>query len=659
MCGLAGFIKNDISINPVNAENLAIKMSKLLKHRGPDNQSFWKSFDNEIYFSHSRLSILDLSNRGNQPMASKSGRYVISYNGEIYNHMKIREVLNQNAFNSWSSTCDTETLIEAIEVLGIEKTLNLIEGMFAFSLWDKKEKTLYLARDRFGQKPLYYGFVNSSFVFGSELNVIKCFPKFNKKISNDALNLFLNYSYIPEPYSIFENIYKLKPGEVLKINLSKVDYKNRSDLKNLVEKKKWFNIHKAKKIDYDLKNLNNCVDFLDNLLKKSISQTLVSDLPVGSFLSGGVDSSLVSAIAQKLSNKKIETFSVGFENDDFNEAVYAREVSNHIKSNHNELIISSEKIDNVFSSIIDVYDEPFADSSQIATSIISNFAREKVKVVLTGDGADELFGGYNRYLYIDQIWQKTLYLPVKVKKTIGAIISKLNTKNLIIFLNIINNFFYRKNKFPQFENKIEKISRVLLNSNSQLDMYFSLLKVDNDNIHLKNRSLEYYYENELKKINNENSTNDQLKMMRIDQMFYLTGDILHKVDRAAMNIGLETRIPFLNYEIYNFSRNIPFEFIIKNKKTKFIIKELSKRYLPEKVYKRRKMGFSIPLNSWIKKNSKKFISDFENDKDQFNSLNLNLKSILNKFNDHSTGKKDWSGYLWNLIILQNWLKRNI
>lgn len=655
MCGIAGFYNNDKTLNFSDAIIISRKMSETLNHRGPDYQNTWHNNSN-LFFAHSRLSILDLSEKGHQPMISHSKRYVITYNGEIYNHKSIRLKIENEKKIHWKSECDTETLIESIEAFGLEKTLNLIDGMFAFALWDCIKQTLYLARDKHGEKPLYYGFANNSLVFGSSISAINCYPNLKKKISNEAIKLYLKFSYIPEPYSIFNNVYKVNPSEFIMIRFSDLKSKN-DDIKNYLKKDYWYKKDHIKKIDPKI-DQRKYTDDLDKLLTNSVTNTLISDVPIGCFLSGGIDSSLISSIAQKVSKNKIQTFSIGFQDKEFDELKYSRIVSKHIGSDHNELVIDNEKIFSVFENIHNIYDEPFSDSSQIPSVILAEFVKKKVKVALTGDGADELFGGYNRYVYTKELWKVIKFIPFNFRKIIGNLVSKISIKNIFLLTKI---FKLLKLNFPQMKDKIEKISNILIVCKSEIDMYFLLTQIYNDvnrSIYLNTSNKKNNYSTEINKILNNQNFNNQEKMMLIDQNTYLSGDILHKVDRASMNFGLETRLPFLDSKIYEFSKNLPLKNKINGTNGKWILKEISKKYLPMEIIKRKKMGFSIPLRKWIGQNILKIENNFIKNSDRFIDINIDPNMILKYLKEHRNGSKDWSNYIWSLVVLDKWMDKN-
>ena len=395
MCGFAGFLGSAFDIN---TSQILINMAKVIKHRGPDSYGIWHDANTGIGFSHCRLSILDLSEAGHQPMISHSGRYVVVFNGEIYNHLYLRHKLEKTSEGlTWRSLSDTETLLQAFEIWGVSKTLSLISGMFSIALWDKKLHELTLARDRFGEKPLYYGWqtseLGSHFLFGSELKSLKKHPSFKNKINRDALTLFLRYNYVPTPYSIYDQIWKLPAGHFIVIN------QNNLSTKTIPKAKQYWSLNRvAIKNNRSSWKMNDesSIDKLEKLLLNVVSKQMFADVPLGAFLSGGIDSSLIVSLMQKQSEKQIKTFTIGFNEDHFNEAKQAKLIAKHLGTEHTELYLEASDAISTIASLPNIYDEPFADSSQIPTYLISKLAKHNVTVALTGDGGDELFCGYNR-----------------------------------------------------------------------------------------------------------------------------------------------------------------------------------------------------------------------------------------------------------------------
>ena len=650
MCGIVGIISPNIK-SETELKSEIIKMSNKISHRGPDSDGFWLDARNNLALGHKRLSILDLSSNGNQPMISSNKRYVIVFNGEIYNHLQIRKnLVNSNI--SWKGNSDTETLLEAINILGIKKALNLCIGMFAFGLWDTQEKTLTLVRDRFGEKPLYYGWVNDCFVFSSELKSIKSISGFNNKVSRNSIAQYLQFNYIPSPLSIYENIYKLEKSKIIHLKSTF------NMVKEIKSERYWSldNIIKESKNNMLIEE-KETIKLIKNSLKDSVKLQMISDVPIGSFLSGGIDSSLITSIMQEHSSKSISTFTVGFEEFGFDESFYAKKISNHLNTNHNEIFIKSKEALNVIPNLSSIYDEPFSDSSQIPTFLLSKFARNDVTVILSGDGADELFGGYNRYTLTPIIWAKISILPFPIRKAIGQILSSVPIQLLDLFGAFLNAFLSDKKKISRFGDKIHKMSR-RFEISSNLDEFNYSFSKEWDNVqyifkqHKEEGLIRYFnrYENLHLKSPTE-------RMMYQDINHYMTDDILCKVDRASMANSLETRIPFLNHNLVELSWRVPENLKIKNKKGKWILREILKNYIPEDLYERPKSGFAIPLAQGLRGPLKEWANSLINKKTIDEEGYFYFENIEKMWSEHLTGRYDWSSRLWCILIFQSWLSK--
>ena len=462
---------------------------------------------------------------------------------------------------------------------------------------------------------------------------------------------------MPEPLSIYENIFKLNAGEILELELNKINFESPKYFENL-KRSKWYN---SEVCDANDINNKNSLNDLDEILNESVRESLTSDVEVGSFLSGGIDSSLISSIAQKQSRKKIKTFSICFDDEEYNEQAYSKLVSKHIQSDHKEFIVTSNEMFEYYEKISDIYDEPFADSSQIPTSILSKFASQNVKVCLTGDGADELFGGYNRYIFINKVNSMTKYLPNTLKKGLSNFILNLDHEKMFFIGKLLNQFIFPK-KFAQLDDKIQKLGIILKDTSNPFNMYLKLIEVMSNNREPVYNNLDANNEFLIKKYQNFENTNNFNPiemMMKMDQNIYLTGDILHKVDRASMFYSLETRVPFLNSKVVNFSSNLAFNLKINNGNGKYILKEIAKKYLPKKIINRNKMGFSVPLKNWILKNSDEFNYKIDNKREVFENLGFNYNSIKKHLEEHKAKKKNWSHIIWNLIIFERWVDKYI
>lgn len=645
MCGVAGFLMDSKSSSSVNFDLITKKMTDSIKHRGPNDSGCWNNPSEGIALGHRRLSILDLSDAGHQPMESSNGRYVIAFNGEIYNHLQIRSDIEKNNGNiSWRGHSDTETILSAFETFGIQESLEKFVGMFAFSLWDKKNKILTLARDRLGEKPMYYGWQNIAngrvFLFGSELKALKSFPDIDLRVDRGSLSLFLKHAYVPNPYSIYENIFSLEPGQFLQVSLTNkmtktVNYWEASE----IIKKGSFEEYKG--------TPKEAVKDLKNLLRHTIKSQMISDVPLGAFLSGGIDSSTVVSIMQEQADIPVKTFTIGFNEKGFDEAKYAKSIANHLGTDHTELYINANDAIKVIPDMHSIYCEPFADSTQIPNFIVSRLANNDVTVALSGDGGDELFGGYSRYNHIDNIWKKINYFPLSTRNLISKILTyPLQEKSI-----------YSRYKSKTLTNLSKRIisGTNLINSETIDKLYLHVITqipFSEDVIHdgyLKETKLD-----DLKPSFGDISNIE--KMMATDTINYLPDDILTKVDRAAMRTSLETRVPFLDHNIVEFAWRLPISYKVKEGESKWPLQQILKDFLPESLTKREKMGFSVPIHEWIRGPLSEWCEELLN-KDRLKSEGFFDEEIVcNKWKEHLYGKKNNITFLWPILMFQSWLE---
>ncbi|MCF6168477.1 asparagine synthase (glutamine-hydrolyzing) [Lutibacter sp.] len=638
MCGITGFISKE----KIDIEKTLTNMVSQLYHRGPDDKGIWIDRENSIGLGHTRLSILDLTQAGHQPMISNSGRYVIIFNGEIYNHLAIREALDTKIKIKWKGHSDTETLLNAIAQWGIDTTLKKCVGMFAFAIWDNDTKEIILARDRMGEKPLYYGWINNNFVFASELKSLKQFPGFKKEIDRNSLALYLRYSAVPEPFSIYKDIYKLESGCYLTYNLNK---------KQTI-KTKYFSIdslsNKAALKSFKLTDEESILK-LESILLDAVSMQMQSDVPIGAFLSGGVDSTIIAALMQTQSSTKINTFSIGFEQKKYNEAEYARTVAKHLGTHHYDLYMSGKDVLDVIPLLPKIYSEPFSDSSQIPTYLVSKIAKEKVTVCLTGDAGDELFGGYNRYHLANNTWNKISKIPLPIRSIIGVGINSLPYEVWKILLSPFGG--YRDNL-----NKADKILKasLVLNSKNRRDFYHKSFMSHN------NEAEDWVLNSNLPKtifdLGNESTNSFFSEMMNLDLKTYLPNDNLAKVDRAAMFVSLETRVPFLNYRVVKFAQKLPLNLKLRDGVDKWILRKVLYKYVPQKLIERPKMGFAVPLAEWLRGPLKDWAEDLLDEKHLTEQGYFNVKIVREKWREHILGKRNWQYQLWDILVFQMWLK---
>ena len=641
MCGFVGSLGGDGYVNLSSID----EMMGSLEHRGPDSDGKWHDLKSCFVVGHKRLSILDTSKNGNQPMISCSGRYVLAFNGEIYNHLDLRKQLNELLSVNWNSSSDTESLLFGFEQWGIKKTLQKTRGMFAISVWDRKRSILTLARDRVGEKPLYYGWQNkledSTLLFGSELKALKKHPTFLSKISKKALVQYVNNKSVKGEQTIYEGIYKVKPGTLINISLNKdIETETYWSMEDV--------INEAKNNQFKGSE-EEAIKSLDNILDKAVTEQMISDVPLGSFLSGGVDSSVIAAFMQKNSTKPVKTFAIGFEDKRFNEAGYAKEVANHLGTDHCELYVTSQQALDVIPKLANIYDEPFSDSSQIPTILVSELAKQHVKVSLSGDAGDEIFCGYNRYLDSEKYWNFISFLPESSRNSLYKYLKNNDSKLLNNSVNLIPSNNVRNKLIKGFE---------LMPSKSRMDLYKRFKShhwYDSDSIVLGAE-----YNDESKKYFDISNSNFQEQMMVDDLMYYLVDDILTKVDRASLSVSLESRIPFLDPRVIEHAWQIPFNMkakkIGKNYDQKYILKKVLFQYVPKNLIDRPKKGFAVPMSDWLRGPLKDWAENLLDERKLKEDGLLNHKLIRKKWKEHSEYSRNWQSELWGILMFQEWLE---
>jgi asparagine synthase (glutamine-hydrolysing) len=649
MCGICGFFEMNHHNDKLYRQKTISEMTNTLIHRGPDDFGYWHHPENGLSLGHRRLSIVDLSSHGHQPMKSKSGQFMLVFNGEIYNHISLRkEISNLNTKILWRGHSDTETLLACIEIWGVEKTIQKCSGMFAIAIYDNKENTIYLVRDRMGEKPLYYGFQNGNFLFASELKAILKHPDFIPDIDRNALSLMFNYSYIPAPFSIYKDIKKLQPGTILKVDLKKINLKKEV----FSEPSPYWSLKdisiNAKKKMYS-GTPEEAILHLDELLNQSVNEQMVADVPVGAFLSGGIDSSLITSLMQSQSSKPIDTFTIGFSEDAFNEAIYAKKISKHLGTNHTELYVSSQDAINLIEKLPQIYDEPFSDSSQIPAYLVSKMTRKNVSVSLSGDAGDELFGGYNRYIWTKKIWNRIKHIPMPLRKFISNCLISIPPSAWDMFLK-----FFLDVSMPG--DKIHKTANVF-NAKSIEGFYFNLIAHWNNsnNIVVGQHNI---IAPVMQKRNLLNLGSIEQNMMYLDSISYLPDDILTKVDRAAMSVSLETRVPFLNHHIVEFANHLPLSMKIKNGESKWILRKLLDKHIPRELVDRPKMGFGVPIDIWLRGPLREWAEALLDESRIKQEGFLHYEPIRKKFDEHLSGKRNWQHLLWDILIFQSWLEKN-
>lgn len=642
MCGIAGFIALGSAFD---FAKVAQNMGKALEHRGPDSSGQWLDEQNPVALIHQRLSIVDLSIHGHQPMHSVGQRYVMVFNGEIYNHQSLRLRLQEIEPITWRGHSDTEILLSAFRLWGVEKTLAQIIGMFAIALWDKQEKKLYLIRDRMGEKPLYYGFVDGHFIFSSELKAFKFFPGFKPEINLDALQQYLALDYIPAPLTIYQNIFKLSPGCFFEIGLqSEMKVHQYWQLLNVIERAQQNPI-----VDEAM-----AIEQVKASLLESVKIQGMSDVPLGAFLSGGIDSSCIVALMQAQSERAIQTFTIGFDEKQFDESAFAKKVAKHLGTEHHDLILRLQDCQKLIPHLAKIYDEPFADSSQIPTFFVSQMARQKLKVAISGDAGDELFGGYSRYHLVPQAWKYLKCFPKAMRKMMGQAMMR-PSMDLYDQMNGLLPTAYR---FSHLGQKIYKLGVRLATLENIDDLYFSMLTKSIDPITLLAKEHQFR-SGFFQKRNIKHFVNIVDHMMYLDSMYYLPDDILTKVDRASMAVSLETRVPFLDPRVIEMAWRLPQDMKIRAGQGKWILRQILQEYLPLELIERPKMGFGIPLSTWLRGDLKPWVEAL------IEPQKLSAQGLLNSFliqkmwQEHVSLQRDWSACLWNICMFQAWYEEHI
>lgn len=651
MCGIAGLIHLDKSHMDLAAA--ASEMMDAIVHRGPDDGGRYIDESERLLLVHRRLAIQDLSDAGAQPMFSKHGRYAIVFNGEIYNFRELAKELESFGCH-FIGHSDTEVILAAIEQWGLKEAVQKFIGMFAFALWDIQRKQLYLCRDRMGEKPLYYGWVGDNFYFSSEIKAIESIvSKDLLELEPEALTGFFKNGYINAPYSIYKNIYKLMPGTILSINRDSI--RSRQNFSSHTSYSEFSPSPYWQLIDAAEAGMNNQIlsdaaaaEELDSLLHNTVAMQKIADVSVGTFLSGGIDSSLVSAIAQSGSGKNIKTFTIGFDDAEYDESKYAEGISRHLGTDHTTVRMTGQDALAMVPRLSEIYDEPFADSSQIPTCLVSQVARRDVTVCLSGDGGDELFAGYNRYISSEAIWEKIARVPLPLRKVFASLLKlpppKLWDKAYKLFVSRGSNVSQR-----MIGLKLQKFCDFI--SHEDLDAAYQFL-------------LSYWYASQPLLRNDRKITGGQFKLLdsddfldRVlywDQMTYLPGDNLAKVDRASMSVSLETRLPLLSHEMVEFSWRVPRSMKVRGGDSKWLLRDVLFKYVPRELIERPKMGFSVPVANWLRNDLFEWSSDLLFSKKLNDHEYLNANVIQHAWEQHLRGERDHSLKLWSILMFLSW-----
>ncbi len=627
MCGFAGFLETSNRSFGAEMESIVTRMANRLTHRGPDDAGEWVDADAGLALGFRRLSILDLSPEGHQPMRSASGRYVITFNGEIYNHRDLRAELQKTTqppcFRGHS---DTEVLLAALEQWGLGAALQRFIGMFAFALWDREERRLHLVRDRLGERPLYYGLMGDALLFGSELKALQAHPSWQGEIDRDVLTLLLRYSYIPAPFSIYKGIRKLPPATILTIARpgqlpAPVEYWS---ARRTVETGA-ANPFRGSEAE--------ATEHLDALLRDSVRRQMVADVPVGALLSGGIDSSTVVALMQAESKRPAKTFTIGFHESHFSEAIHAKEVARHLCTDHTELYVTPKDAIDVIPRLPILYDEPFADHSQIPTFLVTSLARQKVTVSLSGDGGDELFGGYHRYFYSRKIWDRVGWIPPLARTAAARVVKAFAPASPL-------------------GRKIEKLA-CLLDAKDPHELYFRFMSEWQTPALLVPGATE---PNTAVAGSPRPDLPDYIQtMMYLDMVSYLPDDILVKVDRACMGVSLEVRVPFLDHRVVEFAATVPMSMKLRKGRGKILLRNVLDKYVPKHLVERPKWGFVLPLGAWLRGPLLPWAEELLDETRLRNGGMLTPAPILARWQEHRSGRRDWTSSLWSVLMFQAWL----
>ena len=636
MCGIAGVWSNSSR----SAERTTGLMIQMLKHRGPDSDGLWTDTVNGMCLGHRRLAIVDLSKHGHQPMTSLSRRYTVVLNGEIYNHLEIRRQLNDT--QTWLGHSDTETFLAAIDRWGVERTLNACVGMFAFALWDASSRTLVLGRDRFGEKPLYYGFTRHGIAFASELKALRLYKELDLSLDLDAAAEYMQIGYIGCPRSIYKGVRKLPQGTLLTIDSAS----------SRPEPTAYWTLPQPTSSAHEAPNLGerHYLEKLHELLSASVKRQMLSDVPLGAFLSGGIDSSLIVALMQRASSQPVRTFSIGIADSGTDESRHARDIASHLETAHTELILEPNDALALIPNLATVYDEPFADSSQIPMLLLSRLTRHHVTVALSGDAGDELFGGYNRHVVAAKLARVLASCPLSLRRSIAAVVSTIPASTWDFLSAQVRSRGWRHMP-PELGEKIARIAAFLAAPSGKA-AYLSTVsqgynsargQVATDDGLLSPRNLIEFHGVSLPQ-----------QMMWWDMKTYLPDDILVKVDRASMAYSLETRVPFLDHRIAEFALQTPMEFKIRNGQSKWLLRSLLSKYVPVHLFERPKQGFTLPIDHWLRGPLREWAESLLSPRKIKDGGLLDSIRVQNLWKEHLSRRRNHQRALWTILMLQNW-----
>ena len=639
MCGIAGIWRRRGNDAGVTAQRMSLR----LVHRGPDDAGVWYDSAAGVALGFRRLSIIDTSAAGHQPMHSASGRYTLVYNGEVYNFESIRAELQESGnASSWRGHSDTEVMLAAIEAWGLDAAVQRFVGMFAIALWDSRERRLHLIRDRMGVKPLYYTPAANALLFGSELKAMTVAEEFPHAINRDAVALYMRYGYVPAPYTIYENVWKVRPGTNVTIDAqgarSEREYWSLRDV-----------ITQAS-ADRFKGSDDEAIEELHRVAAESVKLRMISDVPLGVFLSGGVDSSLVASLMQAESSAPVKTFTIGFSEQEYDEAPYAAAVARHLGTDHTELYVTPSDAMDVIPMLPDLYDEPFADSSQIPTYLVSRLARQKVTVSLSGDGGDELFGGYHRYFLGRKLWDRVALMPKLARPVASAALRAVSVGTWNTLLSPRRRFVPRLLRRERAGERIHKLARAMVSPNPDW-LYHEIVTQWVDVVEGAHElPLGITTPDSWPRIDDYTE-----RMMYFDQISYLPDDILVKVDRASMAVSLEAREPLLDHRLIELAWRLPLGLKLRHGKGKWILKQLLSRYVPDSLIERPKMGFGMPVDHWLRGPLRDWAESLLGERRLRQEGFFRVDAVRAKWEDHAAGVGEWQQYVWTVLMFQAWL----
>ena len=643
MCGIVGFLGSTGAAAP--GTEIVRRMAALMAHRGPDDDGVWGDAETGIALAQRRLAIVDLSPAGHQPMFSHCDRYVIVFNGEIYNHEAVRAELDGQGSTPWRGHSDTEVLLTAIVRWGLKRALEKCVGMFALALWDRTEHTLILARDRIGEKPLYYGRVGKSFAFASELKAFRAHPGWNPQVDRNAITLLMRHNYIPAPYSIYSGIQKLRPGHFLVLENGAREPRIEA----------YWRASEAAEHGRDHPfegTRDEAVTALDDLLRQSLKGQMMADVPLGAFLSGGIDSSTVVATMQSMSTRPIRTFTIGFHQPDYNEAIHAKDVAKHLGTDHTELYVTEREAMDVIPKLPEIYCEPFSDSSQIPTYLVSKLARQSVTVSLSGDAGDELFSGYSRYGLADDVWNKLSRVPGPLRRAAAGLATLPSPAIYDRLAGPLMQFLPERQRRSRIGDKVHKAAS-LLSLKTSGDVYRRLCS------HWANPAEIVIGGSELPTMLTGYEPLPSLsgnveQMMYTDLVSYLPDDILVNVDRAAMAVSLETRVPFLDHRIVEFAMSLPLSVLRAENSPKWPLRQILYKHVPREMIERPKMGFGVPIDTWLRGALRDWAEDLLSEHRLKSDGYFDPAPIRQVWQEHLSGRRNHQYLLWDVLMFQAW-----